>query len=274
MAITELTFQPRLPGFAALAQQPRAALLIVHGLAEYAGRYRVLAEDLASRGISCFAFDQRGHGATSGPRTHVARFQHFIDDLHGVVAEVQARDPRLPLYVWGHSMGAMVVAAAAPSLRVRGAIISSNSLEVFRRSPNPLGLPFRLLSCVAPRMRVPLGLDPRKISSDEAVQRAYGSDPLIPHTASLRLIVEFAAACERIRTSAREVRMPCLVLHGELDAIAPAAAAQQLFDALGAQDKQLVLFEGQRHELHNERSPVRARFIDTIEQWILQRAHA
>ena len=69
-------------GFESLAAQPRAALLIVHGLAEYAGRYRDLAATLASRGISCFAYDQRGHGARPGTRTHVDRFDDFVDDLN------------------------------------------------------------------------------------------------------------------------------------------------------------------------------------------------
>jgi len=272
MPITAVNFAAGLPGFTAAAQRPQAALLIVHGLAEYADRYAALALELAGRGISCFAFDQRGHGGAAGPRTHIARFQHYVADLQRVVAQVRERDPKLPLYLWGHSMGAIVVAAAAATLPIQGAIISSNSLEVFRRGLNPLHPVLRLLAHVVPRVRVPLGLDASKISSDEAVQRAYGSDPRIARSASLRLIVEFAAACELIRTSAGQIRLPCLVLHGELDAIAPAAGAQQLFDALGSTDKQLIIFSGQRHEVHNERSPVRARFVDTISEWVLARA--
>jgi alpha-beta hydrolase superfamily lysophospholipase len=276
MPITESNFAAGVPGFLAAAERPQAALLIVHGLAEHAQRYATLASVLAGRGISCFAFDQRGHGATSGPRTHVSRFQDYVEDLQRIATEVQQRDVRLPLYLWGHSMGAMVVAAAAAAgtLPIRGVVLSSNSLEVFRRGPNPLHPVFRGLAQVLPRVRVPLGLKPENISSDVTVQRAYANDPRIPHTASLRLIVEFAAACELIRTSARQIRVPCLVLHGELDAIAPAAGAQQLFDAVGSSDKELVIFAGQRHEVHNESPPVRARFIDTIGEWLLMRAQA
>jgi alpha-beta hydrolase superfamily lysophospholipase len=281
MLITEINFAAinlaaGVPGFMAVAERPQAALLIVHGLAEYAGRYAALASELAGRGISCFAYDQRGHGAAPGPRTHVARFDHYVEDLLRVATQVRERDQTLPLYLWGHSMGAIVVAAAAAAaatLPVRGAILTSNSLEVFRyRSPNPLHPWLRSLARVAPRLRVPLGLDPRKISSDIAVQQAYGTDPRIPRTASLRLIVEFANACELLRTSARQIRMPCLVLHGEYDAIAPVSGAKQLFDALGSRDKQLNIFAGQLHEVHNESDPVRSRFIDTLVQWVLTRA--
>ena len=80
-------------GFESLAAQPRASLLIVHGLAEYAGRYRHLAANLASRGISCFAYDQRGHGARPGTRTHVDRFDDFVDDLNLEAASLARRSP-------------------------------------------------------------------------------------------------------------------------------------------------------------------------------------
>jgi alpha-beta hydrolase superfamily lysophospholipase len=266
--------EPGTTGFECLATHPRAALLIVHGLAEYAGRYRELAQILASRGISCFAYDQRGHGTRPGIRTHVERFDDFIDDLNQEAASLQRRSPDLPLFVWGHSMGSIVVIGAVLSARHRwrGAITTSNSLEVFRRGPNPLNPFFRLASSVLPRIRVPLGLDARKISTDEAVQQAYANDPLIPSTASLRLIVELAAACERSRASAAQLTLPWLVAHGEQDAIAPANGSRVLFAAMRSQDKQLEIFSGLRHEVHNERPTERAKFIDLLCSWILARS--
>lgn len=266
--------EPGKSGFESLAQSPRAALLIVHGLAEYAGRYRDLAATLAGRGISCFAYDQRGHGTRPGTRTHVERFDDFIDDLNLEAESLRRRSPDLPLFVWGHSMGSIVAIGAVLTARQRwrGAITSSNSLEVFRRGPNPLNPLFRLAARVAPLIRVPLRLDARKISTDEAVQQAYANDPLIPPTASLRLIVEFAAACERCRSGAAQITLPWLVVHGEADAIAPVQGSRVLFDALQSQDKQLVIYPGLRHEVHNERPAERAKFVDLLSEWILARS--
>ena len=261
-----------LPGFEMRAAAPRAALLIVHGLAEHADRYRPHALELAVRGISTFAFDQRGHGATPGSRTHIGHFQQFGDDLGHIVHELHAREPSLPLFIWGHSMGSMVLATVAQALPIRGAIFSSCSLEVFRDGPNPLHPVFRCLSRLVPRVRVPLFLDATKISSDPSVQQAYAKDPRIPGTASLRLVVEFAKACEQVRAMTPSIQLPCLVLHGELDAIAPVLGGQQFFDALGSNDKQLEIFAGQRHEVHNEAAPMRERFLDTLATWALQRA--
>jgi alpha-beta hydrolase superfamily lysophospholipase len=257
-----------------LAAHPQAGLIIVHGLAEYAGRYRDVAQVFASRGISCFAYDQRGHGANPEVRTHVERFDDFVADLRAIGRDLSAGNPGLPLFVWGHSMGSVVVTLLAMKSEpwLRGVITSSSSLEIFRNGLNPLNAFFRAAARIAPRIRIPLGLDGARISNDESVQHAYVNDPLIPHTASLRLIVEFAAACESCREHAAQITLPWLVTHGEADKIAAVEGSRVLFERLGSTDKKLVIYPGLRHEIHNEKPADRAAFLQLIGDWIAERS--
>jgi alpha-beta hydrolase superfamily lysophospholipase len=258
----------KLNGFAIPAAAPVAAIIIVHGLAEHAGRYRGIATELAASGLSTFVYDQRGHGEAPGARTHVDRFDRFVDDLTAVIAAVHSAHPSLPIFLWGHSMGTIVAILAAQSHpAIRGVITTSNSLEIFRRGANPLNPFFRALSWLAPRVRIPLGLDATRISSDESVQRAYANDPRIPSTASLRLIVEFAAACERAREIAPRIAVAWLNVHGEDDAIAPVAGSRVLHELLGASDRTLQVYPGLRHEVHNEVAAARAEFVRLIVEW-------
>ncbi len=263
-----------LPGLRIDAASPRAILIIVHGLAEYAGRYRPIMDELAKSGISSVAYDQRGHGDAEGTRTHVDRFEDFVDDLNLLVRAVRAEHPELPIFLWGHSMGTIValLAASDPQIPVRGVITTSNSLEIFRRGTNPLNPFFRFLSWLVPRVRIPLGLDSTRISTDESVQRAYASDPQIPSTASLRLIVEFAAACEDAREAAAAITLPLLIVHGEEDAIAPAEGSRALFRLLASTDKQLQIYPGLRHEVHNEVPAARQEFMNLLTHWVIQRS--
>lgn len=256
-----------------LAAEPKAALVILHGLAEYAARYSAIAQDFAARGISTFAFDQIGHGAEADPRTHVDQFDLFVDDASEACRGFAARTEGAPLFVWGHSMGSIVALqlAARQQPELAGLIVSSNSLEIFRRGLNPLSPFFRFASRIVPKVRIPLGLDASKISHDETVQRAYANDPLIPKTASLRLVVEFAQACEETRVDAPNIRVPALVVHGEADAIAPAQGSRTLFDMIGSTDKALEIFPGARHEVHNERPADRSRFVALLSSWMLAR---
>ncbi len=47
---------------------PRAHLLLVHGIAEHAGRYGHVGMQLANAGITAHAYDQRGFGRSGGHR--------------------------------------------------------------------------------------------------------------------------------------------------------------------------------------------------------------
>jgi acylglycerol lipase len=245
----------------------------VHGLAEYAGRYRDIAHAFAGRGISCFAYDQRGHGAQPGIRTHVDRFEDYVEDLRAVGRDLRVRYPELPLFVWGHSMGSVVATllAATPEPWLRGVVTSSSSLAIFRSGPNPLNAFFRTAARIVPRLRIPLGIDAQKISSDAQVQRAYANDPLIRHTASLQLIVEFAAACEACRVHASRITLPWLAVHGEADAVAPVEGSRVLSRSLASSDNTLVTYPGLRHELHNEKPADRTAFLDLLSGWINER---
>jgi alpha-beta hydrolase superfamily lysophospholipase len=264
------------PPFAveAVPARPRAALLIVHGLAEYAARYQSIAHQFADCGIATYAFDQIGHGAQATVRTHIASFDLYVDEASAACSKIIAEYPTLPLFVWGHSMGTIVALQliSRAELPIAGLIVSSNSLEVFKQTLNPLNPFFRAASRMAPRVRIPLGLDPAKISHNEAVQRAYTNDPLISTTASLRLVVEFAKACELARSEASNIHTPILIVHGECDEIAPATGSQLLFEQIGSSDKTLKIYPGLRHEVHNESNADREKFVELLTQWMLKRA--
>jgi alpha-beta hydrolase superfamily lysophospholipase len=265
-----LICMPQPSSIAVIGQNPRAGLLILHGLAEYAQRYRALADTLAERRISTFAFDHRGHGAAAGLRTHVDRFDDFVDDALVAFNRIRADQPSLPLFVWGHSMGATIalLLASRKPTGLRGLIVTSNSLDRFKTGLNPLNPLVRLCSRLTPRVRMSLGLDARKLSHDPTVQRAYANDPLIPTTASLRLIVELAAANELANAVAPNIQIPTLIVHGDADAIAPSSASTRLHERVGSSDKQLRIYPHLRHELHNEREPERSAFIDLMTSWI------
>ena len=47
-----------------IAQNPKAVVVISHGLGEHSDRYRNIMSALAGGGISFYALDHRGHSAT------------------------------------------------------------------------------------------------------------------------------------------------------------------------------------------------------------------
>jgi len=105
--------------------RPQAVLVALHGLNDYSGFFQETADDLARAGIHTLAYDQRGFGATPD-RGRWPGEQALIGDFAAFVRDVRRRNPDLPLYVLGESMGGAVIAVALardPALPVDGAIL-------------------------------------------------------------------------------------------------------------------------------------------------------
>jgi alpha-beta hydrolase superfamily lysophospholipase len=261
------------PGFEVVPPAVKAGLIIVHGIAEHADRYRHVAAALGSAGIASFVYDQRGHGKFPGTRTHVANFTEFAADLQRVGETVRTRFPALPLFVWGHSMGSIVVTLAAIDGLpwARGVITSGCALDAMPKMDGLAGAALRIASALAPRLRISLGIDATTLTQVEQIQREHMSDPLVPRTASLRLLYGFATACRRCYAEAPKITLPWLAVHGEADKVCPVSGSRSLLGALGSHDRQLVTYPGLLHEVHNEDERSRAALFELMTRWILER---
>jgi alpha-beta hydrolase superfamily lysophospholipase len=93
----------------------RGVVQIAHGLAEHAGRYARLAEELTKAGFAVYANDHRGHGETAKREEDVGIFAEqdgwarVLADLHQLNGIVRKENPGVPVIVMGHSMGSFFV---------------------------------------------------------------------------------------------------------------------------------------------------------------------
>lgn len=100
------------------APKARAVVQLAHGLGEYASRYEVLAQFLVAAGISVYANDHRGHGATGveqtgGDLSKLGRpgrggLRAQVADLHQFTGIIKAENPNIPLAYLGHSWGSLL----------------------------------------------------------------------------------------------------------------------------------------------------------------------
>jgi alpha-beta hydrolase superfamily lysophospholipase len=262
------------PGFEVVPKAAKAALIVVHGIAEHADRYRHVAEALAAEGIACFVYDQRGHGKFPGTRTHVGDFAEFAGDLQLVGETARKRFPSLPLFVWGHSMGSVVVTLAAiDGLHwARGVITTGCALDAMPKLDGPAGAALRVAAALAPRLRISLRIDATALTQVVEIQRGHMNDPLVPRTASLNLLYGFAMACRQCYANAQKITLPWLAVHGEADRVCPVSGSRALVAALGSQDKRLVTYPGLLHEVHNEDERSRTALFELMTHWMLERA--
>jgi alpha-beta hydrolase superfamily lysophospholipase len=263
----------RFPGFEIVPRGAKAGLIIVHGIAEHGARYRHAAEALAQRTIASFVYDQRGHGKNLATRAHIDDFADFAADLRLIGENVRQRFPELPLFVWGHSMGSVVVLQAAEHLAwARGLIVTGCALDALPKRSSITGAVLRIAAALVPRLRISLRIDGSALTQVLEEQRRHMSDPLVQRSASLRLLYGFAQACHSCRANASKTSLALLAIHGEADKVCPISGSRTLIEALGSPDKRLVTYPNLLHEVHNEDEASRVALFDLMSRWILERA--
>ncbi|MDO5423756.1 MAG: alpha/beta hydrolase [Eubacteriales bacterium] len=100
------------------ADRPRGVVVIAHGFTETAEKYREILYYFVKRGYRVYMPEHCGHGRsyrmTDDPSlVHIDHWQRYVDDLLYVAHRARRESRGLPLYVFGHSMGGGIAAAAA-----------------------------------------------------------------------------------------------------------------------------------------------------------------
>jgi acylglycerol lipase len=253
---------------------PVGVIVIIHGLAEYGGRYQETAEFLSANGWAVYACDLRAHGLSPNPpgagRVHVNRFADYFLDVAALIELARKNHGGLPLYILGHSMGGLIAISFALEKPdgLAGAIISSPALGTHPDFQPPLALKLMvgILSRIAPRLLIDSNLDDDAISRDPEVVQAYIDDPLISKKVSARWYGEITKAIKSANRNASTLRIPMLLMQSGADRLVDPEATRRFSEATPGKLVDLVVWEGLYHEMFNEpeKDQVRQRVLDWL----------
>ncbi len=248
---------------------PRGTLVIAHGFGEHGGTFRHVAESLGpALAIDVVAVDFRGHGRSPGRRGVVRRYDELTDDLHGVLEWTARRRPDLPRFLLGHSNGGQVAlrSALANPAPINGLIVSNPALRIALPIP-PYKLKLgRFLLQHAPWITLNSPMRVHLLTRDPEVQRQHLADRLRHHRMSAPLFFGMVEGGEMLLRRAAEIRVPTLLIVGGQDPVVDPAAARQLYDHLGSEDRTLLLYPKMLHEPLNELG--REQVLDDVVRWI------
>jgi alpha-beta hydrolase superfamily lysophospholipase len=244
------------------AGDSRAAVLLLHGIAEHGGRYEHVGRRLADAGFDVVAIDHRGYGRSGGRRGHVDRWSQFTDDVEDQLVEVRALG--LPTVLLGHSMGGLMASRYCvdtdrpqPDLLV----LSGPALEAEIKPHLRIAAP--LIGRLAPTVEIKEDGDPALLSKDPRVGEVFYADPYRVPYPTARLGLELMGAMREAHENIANVTLPILVLHGTDDGLVPHSASQ-VFETLPNAER--ILYEGLRHELFNEAEGLE--IVDTVIDWV------
>ena len=248
--------------------EPKAVLLIVHGLAEHCGRYRSVVDHFVPLGYAVYGIDHLGHGKSDGTRVYVERFDDYTDTLKVYFDMIREWQPDKPIFLVGHSMGGLISAVYLldHQAELAGAVLSGPAVKIPNHVTPAMLFLGKMLSALIPRFGL-LALSADGVSRDPLVVKAYVSDPLVHRgKATARLAAEMLKAMQTISGQAAKITLPIMIVQGSADRLVDPAGAQMLYDAVSSADKEIRIYDGFYHEVFNE--PEHDKVLRDIEIWL------
>jgi len=252
-------------------EQVRAVMVLAHGLAEYSGRYKHVAEHFASEGIAFYALDHRGHGLSEGDRGYVDRFDDYVEDLDTFIGIVKKKETGKKFVLLGHSMGgtiALMYALKSPN-KIDYLILSSPALRLASEIDAGTLKMLEELAKTNPKQEIPSQIDPYTLSHDKKVCEAYANDPLIFKTITVRFVVEFVRAMNMILENADKLEVPTLLLVAGEDKLVNPKGSMELAEKAKKGKITMKVYNGMYHEILNEIE--KKKVLEDIDQWLKTR---
>ncbi len=281
--------------------KPKAAVQIVHGMAEHAKRYEVFAEFLCNNDYICYADDHRGHGKTielnnMGPGyLGESGWDGTVHGIHHLSLLIREENPNIPLFLIGHSWGSFIsqdiiqkwssdykgVILLGSNGHQRSTIIkigkSIAKKEVKKLGSNEPSIKMNDLSFGSfnnPYKNEPNPTGFEWLSRDKAEVKKYIDDPLCGFIVPASFFVEMLNAFEKIWDIENEkhiaLDLPILFASGESDPVSNETKnlipILERYKKIGIKDLGVKFFKGARHELLNETN--REEVFNFLLEWL------
>lgn len=252
--------------------QPRAVILAIHGGMAHGGDYVTPGLFFRGHGVATVSFDMHGHDGRK--RVDIPGFDCFLDDVDLFLQWVKRSYPGLPIFVMGHSMGALIathleLGRFAKDRDIRGVVLSSPYYVNAVKVPKVLLWFSDSLAKFFPRMKVPLESVADVLTHDAAITARHHADEADNIRAS-EVTLRFAAALLAAQAAlvgklAAWTHPVFAVLAGD-DKLADARAATAMLETIPKDLLTYHLYPENFHENFNERN--REEIFAKILRWM------
>ena len=279
----------------------RGIVQLAHGMCEHIGRYEEMGVFFAKNGYVFCGNDHLGHGNTAISPEELGFFMKedgvdtVVSDLFKLTRIMHGRFLDKPLFLMGHSMGSFLVRIYATTY----ARYLSGLLVLGTGGPNPLLPVGRALAKTIAAFRGKkhrsqllrglahagylsrCGKNPAPtawLSTDENRIAAFGKDEKCGFTftvgAYLDLFEMLGRANDKTAYTSIPKTLPVCILSGDKDPVGAygkgVKTVARQYEKAGITDLTLKLYEGMRHELHNE--ICRDEFYADLLSWLNERS--
>ncbi len=231
----------------------KAVIVLVHGMGEHASRYAdYVIPKLTENHFGVIAFDQFGHGKTTGKRGHCPSFEAVLESVDQVIEKAKSVFGAIPLFLYGHSMGGNVVInyALRKDHNLKGVIATSPFLKLAFIPPAWKMTLGKIMQKIAPSITLNNELNSDDISKDLTEVQKYNNDPLMHNKVSPNFSLTFIETGKWAIENASQLNTPTFIVHGSEDKIIDYKGSVEFSN--NSKKTTHKIYENGYHELHND----------------------
>lgn len=198
-------------------------LIVVHDLFEYHGQFKNLINKLIlhfENKISITCIDLKGHGLSSGSRSHIEDFSIFCQDLASVINIREFIKPEVSnkTILLGHGLGGLIILQLLEQYEylvqglVSGVILSNPIIKTHLKN-SFLGSEF-LTSLFSDfnKIRLPRPFNGHDLTDNVKSAHQYNTDPLIHNFFTTGMLNEILISSKSVRNYSYFIDLPTLFL--------------------------------------------------------------
>ncbi|MDD4370613.1 MAG: alpha/beta hydrolase [Anaerostipes sp.] len=277
-------------------KKPKGIIQFCHGMSEHKERYEAVMRKFCHKGYICVIHDHRGHGKSIQKESDLGYFYDttgnaIVEDTHLVSQWIKGKYKSLPLHLFGHSMGSLVVrcylkkyddvidsliVCGSPSKnQAAGIAVGLAKIFCFGNRKYKKGKIFHTMAIAAYEKMIPG--ENAWISFNQENVDAYNENPLdgfmFTNNGFLNLFYLMKRTYSLRGWKVKNPDLPILFIAGEYD---PCIVSKEKYKEavdfmkkVGYKSIYARLFTNRRHEILNEENPEEV--YEVIEAFIEKR---
>jgi carboxylesterase len=211
--------------------------LLIHGFTGSPVEMYPMGRFLADQGLTVLGVQLAGHGTTPEDMAKTGWRDWVASARAGLERRCAEREQ---VYVVGYSLGGLITLHLAARWPMEGAVVMATPLYHKDRRQMLLPLLKRLLRYIPSD-----GAE----SPDPEVRAQFWSYDKMP----LHCVDELLKFMRQTRQELPQVKVPLLIMHGELDRSVPPDCPQEIYERTASTDKTILRFADSTHSLPADR---------------------
>lgn len=237
---------------------PHAVILAIHGGMAHAGDYVTPALYFRPHGIATVSFDMHGHDGKK--RVDIPDFETFLADAALMLQWTRANYPGLPIFIMGHSMGALIathleLGRFANDTDIKGFVLSSPYYVNAVKIPKIMLALSGVLSKLFPTAKVPMEAVTHLLTHDQDITARHYADEkdnVRASEASFRFASSLLGAQAALGGNLSGFKHPVFAVVAGDDKLANAQSSQTMLASINPARLEFHYYPHNYHENFNE----------------------